>query len=541
MTSSTETFDYVVVGSGSAGGIVASRLSASSKYSVVCLEAGARGSGYIWTKIPATVSFMIDDPRVNWCYKSDASTGPANRALNIPRGKILGGTSAINGMTWVRGQHEDYDHWAQIGNLGWAFQDVLPFFKKIESYPVGDPKLRGHVGPIRVTSGQKITPFYDLFLETARVAGIPGNRDYNGADQEGATIAQAASYKGVRESTANRYLDPATRHNNLEIKKGAEATRLLFEAGRCIGVLYMQGSHERKVLARNEVVVCGGAVNSPKLLEHSGIGDAERLYDLGIDVISHLPGVGENLSDHFTPTMKYQITQSGQSASELMHGWRKYREVLRYVLFRRGFLAQSFGAMRAFFRTREDLTRPDGLMVIAPFMVENFEGGRKISKVPGASFFTHVLRPETRGSIHVTSPDPKQPPAIRERFLETENDKLGAIACFKKVRQLTETNPIASILGAELQPGRQVESDDEILQFILETGQTTYHPVGTCKMGQDRDAVVDERLRVHGVHGLRVADASIMPTITSGNTGLPCMMIGEKCAHMIIEDRERNA
>ncbi len=532
----SEAFDYVVIGSGSAGGIVAARLSENGKYRVLCLEAGEKDETHFLTKIPVASAILYDDPKVNWCYWSEPNEAYGKRRLYVPRGRILGGSSAINGMVYVRGQKQDYDHWAQLGCTGWSFEDVLPMFKKMENYGGGDDELRGRNGPIRVTEATKVTPFYDLLIRSAEQVGIPYNPDYNGVTQEGVSMAQGSIHNGRRQSTANCYLGPARGRPNLAIHTGAEASSLIMEGKRCVGVRYLMGGREREARAAREVVVSCGSINSPKLLELSGIGRPDVLKPLGIDVVHELAGVGENLRDHFGPLMKFSITADGVSLSEISRGWKFIREGLRYILFRKGFIGQSMGTARIYFRTREGLESPDAMLSIIPYIPIMEDGRRRISPVRGFSMFAHTQRTESVGNLHIKSARPEDEPAINYNFLDAEYDRVTNIRAVRKAREIVKAPPLGDILDAELEPGPQVQSDDEILDYMRNYGQTTYHPTGTCKMGRDPMAVVDERLRVHGIAGLRVADASIMPTMTSGNTNAPCMMIGEKCADMILAE-----
>ena len=530
----SQEFDYIVIGSGSAGGIVAARLSENGKHDVLCLEAGERDESFFWTKVPVASAFLYDDPRANWCYWSEPSQAYAGRKLFVPRGRILGGSSAINGMVYVRGQRQDFDHWAQLGCTGWSYDDVLPMFKKMESYGGGNDAHRGRAGPIRITEASKVTKFYHLLFASAEAIGIPHNPDYNGHDQEGVAMAQGSIHKGRRQSTASCYLGPARNRPNLTIHTAAEATSLIMEGKRCVGVRYNRQGSPVEARARREVIVSCGAINSPKLLELSGIGQPEHLQSHGIEVVHELPGVGENLRDHFGPLMKYTINADGVSLAEISRGWKFIREGLRYILFRKGFIAQSMGTGRVFIKTREGLESPDAMLSIIPYIPIMEDGKRRISPVRGISMFAHTQRTESTGSLHIKSANPKAEPAINYNFLDAEYDRETNIRAVRKARELMSTPPLGDIVTEELEPGPGVQTDDEILDYMRNYGQTTYHPTGTCKMGRVPMAVVDAKLRVHGLQGLRIADASIMPTMTSGNTNAPCMMIGEKCADMIL-------
>ena len=531
-----ETYDYIVVGAGSAGAVVANRLSASGEYSVLCLEAGSEGSGYLWSRVPAGVAKLIDNPKVNWCYRSEPDEGSGQRDIEVPRGKMLGGSSSINGMVFVRGQRQDYDHWAQLGNRGWSYADVLPLFKMMESYEGGDDEFRGRDGLLKVTDSPKLSPFFDKLIQSAEKCGIPHNPDYNGASQEGIAMTQATINKGRRMSTAYCYLDPARSRRNLTIEQNAMAETLILEGKRCVGVRYSVGSQKREARASREVVVSGGSINSPKILELSGIGQPELLRSHGIELVHDLPGVGENLRDHYSPRMKYTITQPNATFNERGNGVRLWGEALKYGLFRKGFIGLSSVPVRMYFRTREGLESPDATVSFMPFFVERVNRVRRIAKQSGVTMNVNVLRSESLGSIHIKSADPAEAPAIRFNFLSAEMDRAGVVFAMRKGREVMNTSPVADIVGEELAPGPQYQTDEELLEWVRHNAETTYHPVGTCKMGQDPQAVVDDRLRVHGIEGLRVADASIMPTLTSGNTNAPSIMIGEKCAAMMLED-----
>ena len=536
-----DTYDYIVVGAGSAGAVLANRLSASGEHRVLCLEAGTEGSNYLWSRIPIGVAKLIDNPAVNWCYSSEPDDGSGQRRIEVPRGKMLGGSSSINGMVFVRGQAQDYDHWAQLGNRGWSYQDVLPVFKKMESYEGGSDEFRGRDGLLKVTDSKKLSPFYDLMIQAAVKIGIKHNPDYNGADQDGIAMTQATINKGRRQSTAYCYLDPARSRPNLTIETGAMAASLIMEGKTCAGVRYSVRGEAREARAAREVVVSGGSINSPKLLELSGIGQPELLKQHGVDLVHELPGVGENLRDHHSPRVKYAITRKNVSFNDMGHGWRIIREGIKYVFSRKGFLSITSVPIRMYIRTREGLESPDATISVMPFLVERIDRERKLAKERGLTMNINVLRSDSRGSIHIKSADPAEPPAIKFNFLSSELDRTGLLAVMRKARELMATAPLSDVVGEEIAPGLDVQSDEDLLEWVRNNAETTYHPVGTCKMGNDPMAVVDDQLRVHGISGLRVADASIMPTLTSGNTNAPSIMIGEKCAAMMLAAAEAKA
>ena len=528
------TYDYIVVGAGSAGAVVAHRLSESGAYRVLCLEAGTKGSDYLWSRVPAGVAKLIDNPAVNWCYRAEPDDGSGQRRIEVPRGKMLGGSSSINGMVFVRGQRQDYDHWAQLGCRGWSYQDVLPLFKKMESYEGGSDEYRGRDGILKVTDSPRISPFFDKLIRSAETIGIKYNPDYNGAEQEGIAMSQATIAKGRRQSTAYCYLDPARGRPNLTIQSGAMAHSLILEGKRCVGVRYSLNGAPREARALREVIVSGGSINSPKLLELSGIGQPALLKRLGIDLVHELPGVGENLRDHYSPRMKYAITEKNVTFNDAGTGWRLVLSALQYALLRKSFIALTTVPIRMYFRTREGLDSPDATISVMPFLTERINRERRISRERGITMNVNVLRSDSRGSIHIKSADPAEPPAIRFNFLSSELDRAGLLFAMRKARALMAARPIADIVGGEIAPGVAYQTDKELLEWVRNNAETTYHPVGTCKMGHDPMAVVDDQLRVRGIQGLRIADASIMPTLTSGNTNAPCIMIGEKCSEMIL-------
>ena len=524
------TVDFIIVGAGSAGSALANRLTESGRYQVLLLEAG--GETHPLSRVPISFARFITRPGVNWLYSSEPEAVTGGRRIPVPRGRMLGGSSAINGMVWVRGQRQDYDHWAQLGNRGWSYQDVLPIFKGMESYAGGDGEIRGREGPLRISDNSESGKLYDSFFQAAGTVGIKPNRDYNGPDQEGIAMTQGSISRGRRMSTAHCYLDPARIRANLGIETGAQAESLIMEGTRCVGVRYTTRGQKREARAAREVIVSAGSIASPQLLELSGIGQAERLKSLGIKVHHDLPGVGENLRDHWAPRMKWRVGRHGVTFNERARGLGALWHGLLYITTRSGFLSLPASPLRGFFKTREGLDSPDAMFTVQPFLVTP---GLKLAKEAGMTIITHQLRPDSKGSIHVTAADPGKPPAIRFNFLAERSDRDCVLACMRTVRKMVGAQPLAWLGAEEFQPGPKVTSDEQLLDFVTRTAETTYHPVGTCKMGSDATAVVDDRLRVRGISGLRVADASIMPTLTSGNTNAPSIMIGEKAARMVLE------
>ena len=523
------TVDFIIVGAGSAGAALANRLTENGRYQVLLLEAG--GETHPLSRVPISFAKFITRSGVNWLYSSEPNATTGGRRIPVPRGRMLGGSSAINGMVWVRGQRQDYDHWAQLGNRGWSWQDVLPTFRSMESYAGGDRALRGRDGPLKVSDIDESGRLYDSFFRAAESIGLHPNRDYNGGDQEGIAMTQASISRGRRMSTARCYLDPARPRSNLTIETNALARALILEGTRCVGVRYQVQGVEREARAAREVIVSAGAIASPQLLELSGIGDAQRLKALGIAVRHNLPGVGENLRDHWAPRMKWRVGRHGVTFNERARGLGALWQGLLYISRNSGFLALPASPLRGFFRTREGLDSPDAMFTVQPFLVSP---DLKLAKDTGMTIITHQLRPESKGSIHITSAEPTKPPAIRFNFLGERIDRDCTLAAMRWVRRLVGAAPLAWLQAQEFAPGPQVESDEELVDFVTRNAETTYHPVGTCKMGSDAAAVVDDNLRVRGISGLRVADASIMPTLTSGNTNAPSIMIGEKAARMVL-------
>jgi choline dehydrogenase len=530
-----QTYDYIVVGAGSAGAAVAHRLSADPRNKVLLLEAGR--ASHPWSFIPVGSARLIKNPAANWLYSSEPEASTNGRRIPVPRGKLLGGSSAINGMAFVRGQAQDFDTWAQMGNQGWSYADVLPFFKRMESYEGdGDDTLRGREGPLRVTNPEPRDPIFVALIKAAAEVGIPHNPDYNGASQEGIAMSQATIARGRRMSTARCYLDPIRDRRNLHIETMALTERLLLDGRRCTGVRYSVGGEPREAAAAREVVVCAGTVNSPQLLELSGIGQPERLRKLGIEVQHELPGVGENLRDHYAPRTRWLVGKRGITYNDRGRGLGLVYQAMRYALFRKGMLASVGAPMRAFVRSRDGLEAPDLLLGWVPMLTEPGPNGPRIARQSGFTCYAHPMRPESKGYIHIASADPRQPPAINFNFLSAPPDAELTVRAIRIARAIMTAPAMAPLQLTEVGPGPERVTDDQILEWVKEVGETTYHPVGTCKMGPDPMAVVDSRLRVHGIERLRVADASIMPSLTSGNTNAPSIMIGEKAADMVLRD-----
>ncbi len=533
-------YDYIIVGAGSAGCVLANRLSADPDCRVLLLEAGGRDSNPM-IHIPAGYSHTIRDPKVNWLYKTEPDPGTGNRVHVWPRGKVLGGSSSINGLLYIRGQAQDYDGWRQMGNAGWGWDDVLPYFKKAEDQQHGADDYHGTGGPLSVTDVTEANPISDAVVEAGVQAGLPRNPDPNGASQEGIGYYQLTVKNGLRCSAAKAYLHPVKHRKNLTIETGALAHRILFKQRRAVGVAYHQHGQTLEARAGREVILCGGAINSPQLLQLSGVGDGEALRTHGLDVVHHLPGVGENLQDHFIVGLLYRITAPG-TLNERSRGLPLLKEIAKWVLFRKGLLTMSPAHVFAFVKSRPDLETPDIQFCILPGTLDSdkflHEGKFELEREPGLTVAPLILRPESRGTIKIRSADPQQPPAIVPNYLAAPEDQQTIVAGMKWARTIARQPALDPYRGPEITPGEEVKTDEQLLDHARQSGSTIYHPVGTCRMGPGDDnlAVVDERLCVHGLQHLRVVDASIMPRVTSGNTNAPTIMIAEKAADMIRED-----
>ncbi len=527
----SQVFDYIVVGAGSAGSVLANRLSADPKYKVLVLEAGRES--HPWSRVPVGFARLIENPAANWLYASEPEAATGQRRVPVPRGKLLGGSSSINGMVFVRGQSQDYDTWAQLGNRGWSYREVLPIFRDMESYQgEGDEEYRGRDGLLKVTENNETGAIYDALIKAAGEVGIKYTKDYNGAAQDGIGMTQSTIRNGRRMSTAFCYLDPARGRPNLTIQANALTEALLFEGKRCTGVRYTLNGQSHEARAGREVIVSGGSINSPQLLELSGIGQPERLQELGIAVRHALKGVGENLRDHYSPRMKWTVPSAlGMTYNDKARGLGLVWQALKYGLTRKGLLGLPASPIRAYVRTRAGLDAPDAVISWIPFLAApNF----KLAKESGVTAIMNILRSESTGSIHVSSKAPNTPPAIRFNFLSAQLDRDVTLEVMRIARRIMTAPAMKGIATDEISPGVNIHSDDELLDWVRNNAETTYHPVGTCKMGADPMAVVDDQLRVHGMEGLRVADASIMPTLTSGNTNAPSIMIGEKASRMVL-------
>jgi len=535
MSNTTVKYDYIIVGAGSAGCALAYRLSREASRKVLLLEAGGKDS-FPMIHIPLGFAFMMKNPKINWCYETEPEPNMHHRKISWPRGKVLGGTSCINGMVYIRGQKEDYDAWAEAGNDGWSYDEVLPYFKRSEHKAEGPDAYHGYGGPLWVEGGavEDKLELADVFVQAAVQTGLPFNEDFNGASQEGAGDYQRNICRGKRQSAARTFLKACEKRPNLTILTGALTEKILFEDQQAVGVQYSRNGVTDTAFTSGEVILSSGVINSPQLLELSGIGQKQRLEDLGIDVLADLPGVGENLQDHLTINIQQGINGI-RTFYEETRPLALVKNLLKYFTKGNGLLAHPAAQVGVFFRSNESLKTPDAQIHFAPAASEPDKNGNLKAK-PGTTATVCHLNPKSRGSVHITSSQPGDYPSIKANYLDAEYDQSAMIAAVRKVREIFQAPALNKHLGKEFLPGDQVQSDDEILSYIRSDAESVYHPVGTCKMGIDGDAVVDSRLRVHGVQGLRVADASIMPSITSGNTHAPSVMIAERCADMLLQD-----
>ena len=532
----SEGWDYIVIGAGSAGCVLANRLSAKSRNKVLLLEAGPKDCNP-WLHIPIGYYKTMLSP-LSWGYETEPEPELNNRRIHWPRGKVLGGSSAINGLIYMRGQPQDYDHWRQLGNVGWGWDDVLPYFKRAEDNEGGETDLRGVGGPLKVSDIRDQREICDAFVQAAQQAGLPFNDDFNGPDQEGVGYFQTTSRNGFRCSSAVGYLRPARARTNLSVETDAMVTRLVLEHGRIAEVKYLRDGNEQTALVAGEVVLSSGAINSPQLLQLSGIGPGEHLQDLGIEVQHALDGVGRDLQDHLQIRSLYQLNKRISVNDDVNNLLRRAWIGIQFALQRRGPMTFSAGHAGIFAKVLPESATPDIQFHFVPFSAKD-PAGSGLHSWPGVSASVCQLRPESRGEVMVASSDPGQHPKITANYLATDYDKRVLIEGLKLCRRISQQPAFAQHLEAEIQPGPERKDDEALMAHVREQSSTIYHPSSTCRMGSDPRAVVDQRLRVHGVGGLRVADCSIMPTVVSGNTNAAAIMIGEKCADMMLEDATR--
>jgi choline dehydrogenase len=527
------THDYVIIGAGSAGCVLANRLTASGRHSVLLLEAGPRDTNP-WIHVPLGYGKLFATPSVNWMYQSEPEPELNGRSVFTPRGKVLGGSSSINGLVHVRGQREDFDEWARLGNTGWGYADVLPYFRKSEDQQQGEDAYHGVGGPLAVSALPDRHQLCDAFITAAGEIGIPRNDDFNGERQEGAGYYHTTARRGRRASCAVAYLRPAQKRSNLRVETGALVTRIRFEGLRAVGVDYRLGGTTHTVRAQREVLLCGGSFNSPQLLQLSGVGPRMLLESHGIPIVLDAAGVGQALQDHFYVRTVWKCTQPITFNDDMATLTGRIGMGLRYAFLRRGPLTVSAGYAGAFVRTRPKDSRPDVQLYLINFSTDKM--GTTLHRFSGFTASMSPLRPESRGFVRIRSADPLEPPAIQYNFMTTDNDRRTVIDGLKTIRRLIQASAMNPYVLAEHAPGHDVQTDDAWLDYARRAGGTVYHPTSTCRMGRDPLAVVDERLRVRGVAGLRLVDASIMPQVVSGNSNAATIMIAEKGADMILAD-----
>ncbi|MBL8700384.1 MAG: choline dehydrogenase [Alphaproteobacteria bacterium] len=529
---SSEEFDYIVVGAGSAGCVVANRLSADARNRVLLLEAGPEDRNF-WIHLPIGYAKNIYSP-LSWGFQTEPDPGIAGRSLVWPRGKVLGGSSSLNGLIYIRGQREDFDHWRQLGNTGWGFDDILPYFRRAEGNERGGDALHGGDGPLHVANARYKHMHCAAFVEAAAAAGHARNDDFNGPSQDGVGFYQLTVRNGWRVSAAKAYLTPVRTRTNLKVETDALAARIVLDGRRAVGVAYLQGGQQRIAMARGEIVVAGGAINSPHLLQLSGIGPAALLKERGIAPVVDLPGVGECLQDHYQARLVFKCVEP-ISFNNLSRSWlQKARAGLEWALFRSGPLTVGAGVVGLFCRTRPELATPDVQYHVIPFSAD--KPGGEFHDFPGFTVSACQLRPESRGTIRLKSADPREHPAIQPNYLSTRTDQDTIVAGLRLGRQIMAMPQMKPHVVEEFLPGPTAASDTELLAFARAKGATIFHPTSTCRMGPDGDAmaVTDPELRVRGIERLRVADGSVMPTVVSGNTNAACIMIGEKASDLVL-------
>ena len=533
-------FDYIVIGAGSAGCVLANRLTADSGNRVLVLEAGGKDD-WIWFHIPVGYLFAIGNPRADWMFKTQGEAGLNGRSLAYPRGRVVGGSSAINAMIYMRGQAADYDGWRQLGLNGWGWDDVLPVFKSHEDHFGGASALHGAGGEWRIEEPRMRWPILDAVRDAAGEIGIPKVEDFNTGDNEGASYFQLNQKRGRRWSAARGFLHPILERDNLSIEIGVHVERVIIEEGRAVGVVYTQHGERREARCTGEVILSAGAVGTPQLLELSGIGDGERLSKLGVSVAQHLPGVGENLQDHLQIRPIYKVSNARTMNVDYQSLLKRVKMGIDYALFRRGPLTMAPSQLGLFTRSSADYATANLQFHIQPLSLDKF--GEPMHSFGAITVSVCNVRPASRGSIHATSPDPREHPAIQPNYLSASEDQRVAVDALKVARRLCEARALAPFAPEEFRPGKHVTADEDLLRAAGDLGTTIFHPVGTAKMGvaDDPMTVVNERLQVRGIGGLRIADASVMPRITSGNTNSPTMMIAEKAAQMILADARARA
>ena len=525
-------YDFIIVGGGTAGCILANRLTANGQYRVLVLEAGGEPEGF-WIPIPAGFSKLLVDRRYNWRFQTAPEDSTQGRIIAVPRGKGLGGSSLINGMIYVRGQPGDYDAWEQGGAKGWNFKTLQPYFRKFEAYPQGDAS-RGRDGPMHIHQVSERFPIAEAFLDAALQDGQARNEDYNSTSQDGFGYYQVFQHQGRRWSVVDAYLTPARQRANLEIITHAHVLNLTLEGQRCVGLTYRTPSGEHQVRAEREVILCAGAIQTPQLLELSGIGREEVLRAAGVPLRHGLPGVGENYIDHFATRMNWRLKNT-LTLNEMARGWRLGLAAAEYFSRHTGILTLGTGLVHGFVKTDPAMETPDIQYFFVHASYAN-AAERILDRHPGMTLGVSQLRPKSTGSIHIQSPDPSVMPAIKPNFLSTEEDCRCLIKGMQIARRIVEQPALSRYIESETSPGAETQSDARWLSFARATGQTIYHPIGTCRMGEGQAAVVDASLKVHGLQGLRIVDASVMPSMVSGNIQGAVMAVAERASEMILQE-----
>ncbi len=533
-----ETFDYIIIGAGSAGCVLANRLSEDPAVSVALLEAGGRDTNP-WLHVPAGYYRTMLDPSVTWQFGAGPEPHLDGRIVPWPRGRVLGGSSAINGLLYVRGQRQDYDMWRQLGNAGWSFEDVLPYFKRSEGNERGEDALHGGSGPLGVSDVRMKNPLCEAYIAACVAAGIPATNDFNGASQEGVGYYQFTTKDGRRSSTGVAYLKPAMARKNLTVVTNANVAKIGISEGRVRAVTFDHRGAAKTINAGREVLLSAGAIGSPQIMQVSGIGPGEVLKAAGVDVVHELKGVGENLQDHFHARFVYEMTLPA-SLNNVWHSRVNQVKVgLEYIARRSGILTIGAGVVGVFMKSHADLEAPDLQIHFMPLSAVG--PGQGLHEFNGITSSIAQLRPESRGHLRIRTGNAADQPAILANYLDSQTDRDVLLRGMHRMREISSQAAWANVMKREVAPGPDAVSDEDLMAFARAAGTTIFHPCSTCKMGSDEMAVVDERLRVHGIDGLRVVDASIMPTLVSGNTNAPTIMIGEKAADMIREDARSHA